>query len=163
MTKLELVQIYFLLVMFIVIFITFPCGILGQVWYVIVSFPDLCRISYLECPQMQRNWRRPVWRPYWLSFIGQIPYSNLGVCMMEAITAPLLDSRCSLTMTCRCIHTQHMKMASLVKGEKDYIKYMNFNFISCFSMFRTHAQKEDIKHLNLKSYSIFNISAVLLV
>ena len=26
--------------------VTFPCGILGQVWYVIVSFPDLCRLSY---------------------------------------------------------------------------------------------------------------------
>ena len=33
------------LVMFIV-FVTFQCGILGQVWYLIVSFPDLCRLSY---------------------------------------------------------------------------------------------------------------------
>ena len=30
------------------IFVTIPCGILGQVWYLIVSFPDLCRISYLK-------------------------------------------------------------------------------------------------------------------
>ena len=29
------------------VFVTFPCGILGQVWYVIVSIPDLCHISYL--------------------------------------------------------------------------------------------------------------------
>ena len=28
------------------IFVTFPCGILGQVWYLIVSFPDYCRLSY---------------------------------------------------------------------------------------------------------------------
>ena len=28
------------------IFVTFPCGILGQVWYLIVSFSDLCRLSY---------------------------------------------------------------------------------------------------------------------
>ena len=28
------------------IFVTFPCGILGQVWYLIVSFPDLCHLSY---------------------------------------------------------------------------------------------------------------------
>ena len=28
------------------VFVTFPCGILGQVWYLIVSFPDLCLISY---------------------------------------------------------------------------------------------------------------------
>ena len=27
-------------------FVTFPCGILGQVWYLIVSFPYLCRLSY---------------------------------------------------------------------------------------------------------------------
>ena len=30
------------------IFVTFSCGILDQVWYLIVSFPDLCRLSYLE-------------------------------------------------------------------------------------------------------------------
>ena len=28
------------------IFITFPCDILGQVWYLIVSIPDFCRLSY---------------------------------------------------------------------------------------------------------------------
>ena len=28
------------------IFVTFPCGILGQVWCLIVLFPDLCRLSY---------------------------------------------------------------------------------------------------------------------
>ena len=27
-------------------FVTFPCGILGQVWYLIVSFPDLCFLSH---------------------------------------------------------------------------------------------------------------------
>ena len=27
-------------------FATFPCGILGQVWYLIVSIPDLGRLSY---------------------------------------------------------------------------------------------------------------------
>ena len=29
-------------------FVSFPCGILGQVWYLIVSFPDLCYLSYLD-------------------------------------------------------------------------------------------------------------------
>ena len=28
------------------IFVTFPCGILAQVWYLIVSFTDLCLLSY---------------------------------------------------------------------------------------------------------------------
>ena len=35
-------------VMFIVLFVTFPCGILGQVWNLIESFPDLCRLSYFK-------------------------------------------------------------------------------------------------------------------
>ena len=26
--------------------VTFPCGILGQVWYLVVSFPDLCHLPY---------------------------------------------------------------------------------------------------------------------
>ena len=30
------------------IFVTFPCGILGQMWYLIVSFPDLCRLYYFD-------------------------------------------------------------------------------------------------------------------
>ena len=37
---------WLLLVMFIVFFFTFPCGILSQVWHLIVSFPDLCPLSY---------------------------------------------------------------------------------------------------------------------
>ena len=28
------------------VFVTFPCGILGQVWYLIVSIPDLFQLSY---------------------------------------------------------------------------------------------------------------------
>ena len=37
-----------LFVMFNCVFVTFSCGILGQVWYLIVSIPDLCHLSYLE-------------------------------------------------------------------------------------------------------------------
>ena len=33
------------------IFVNFPCGILDQVWYLIVSFPDLCRLSYFKYQQ----------------------------------------------------------------------------------------------------------------
>ena len=39
---------WLLFVMFNYVFVTFPCGILGQVWCLIVSIPDLCRLSYLE-------------------------------------------------------------------------------------------------------------------
>ena len=39
---------YWLLLVILIVFVTFPSGILGQVWYLVVSFPDLCRLSYLE-------------------------------------------------------------------------------------------------------------------
>ena len=39
-----------LFVMVNYVFVTFPCGILGQVWYLIVLIPDLCRISYFDPP-----------------------------------------------------------------------------------------------------------------
>ena len=37
-----------LYVMFSCVFVTFPCGILGQVWYLIVSIPDLCLLTYFD-------------------------------------------------------------------------------------------------------------------
>ena len=37
---------WLLFVMFNCVFVTCPCGILGQVWYLIVSIPGLCRLSY---------------------------------------------------------------------------------------------------------------------
>ena len=37
---------WFLFVMLNCVFVTLPCSILGQVWYLIVSIPDLCRLSY---------------------------------------------------------------------------------------------------------------------
>ena len=38
-----------LFVMFNCVFVTFPCGILDLVWYLIsVSIPYLCRLSYFE-------------------------------------------------------------------------------------------------------------------
>ena len=30
------------------VIVTFPFGILGQVWYLIVSIPDLCPLSYFH-------------------------------------------------------------------------------------------------------------------
>ena len=37
------------------IFVTSPCGILGYVWYLIVSFPYLCPLSYFNLVQSQQN------------------------------------------------------------------------------------------------------------
>ena len=38
---------FFFVFFFFLVFITFPCDILGQVWYLIVSIPHLCRLSYI--------------------------------------------------------------------------------------------------------------------
>ena len=35
--------------MFNCVFVTFPCGILGQMWYLNALIPDLCRLSYFTC------------------------------------------------------------------------------------------------------------------
>ena len=37
-----------LYVMFCCVFVTFPCGVLGQVWYLIVSISDLCLLTYIK-------------------------------------------------------------------------------------------------------------------
>ena len=34
------------LVFDVCVFVTFPCGILVKEWYLIVSIPDLCHLSY---------------------------------------------------------------------------------------------------------------------
>ena len=39
---------WLLFVMFNCVFVTFPCGILGQMRYLIVSIPDLCCLSYFD-------------------------------------------------------------------------------------------------------------------
>ena len=39
---------WLLFVMFNCDFVTFPCGILGQVWYLILLIPDLCHLSYIH-------------------------------------------------------------------------------------------------------------------
>ena len=39
---------WLLFVIFNCVFVTFPCGILGQVWYLIVLILDICRLSYFK-------------------------------------------------------------------------------------------------------------------
>ena len=36
-------------------FVTFPCGILGQVWFLVVLTPDLCRLSYFQINEIDLN------------------------------------------------------------------------------------------------------------
>ena len=39
---------WLLFVMSICDLVTLPCGIMGQLWYLIVLSPDLCCLSYLD-------------------------------------------------------------------------------------------------------------------
>ena len=62
---------WLLFVMFNCVFDTFPCGILGQVWYLMVSITDLCRISYYERP-----WGSPTIYDKWTSGWSNSLHSN---------------------------------------------------------------------------------------
>ena len=46
---------WLLFVMFNCVFVPFQCSILGQVWYLIVSIPDLCLLSYFENYSRQKR------------------------------------------------------------------------------------------------------------
>ena len=46
---------WLLLEIFNCVFVTFPCGILGQVWYLIVLIPDLSRLSYFGTTASQNG------------------------------------------------------------------------------------------------------------
>ena len=47
-------ETWLLFAVFDCIFVTFQCGILGQVWYFIVLIPDLCRRSYFAILEAMR-------------------------------------------------------------------------------------------------------------
>ena len=50
-----------LLFVFHCVFVTFPCGNLGQVWYLIVLIPDFCRLSYFVFRFTYINRKTQVW------------------------------------------------------------------------------------------------------
>ena len=37
-----------LCVVYSCVFVTFPYGVMGQVWYLIVSIPDICLLPYFD-------------------------------------------------------------------------------------------------------------------
>ena len=43
----EILLLSLLYVMFSCVYVIFPCDVLGQVWYLIVSIPDLCLLTYV--------------------------------------------------------------------------------------------------------------------
>ena len=62
-------------------FVTFPSGNLGQVWYLIVSIPDLCCLSYfvLFCLRREQiNKLELVWYERWESPYGLVVLYSQG-------------------------------------------------------------------------------------
>ena len=45
-------------VMFSCVFVTFSCAVLGQVWYLIVSIPDLCLLTFIREMSLSLRWQR---------------------------------------------------------------------------------------------------------
>ena len=41
-------------------FVTFPIGILGQLWYLIVPIPDLCTLTYFNNDLLRKHHRYSV-------------------------------------------------------------------------------------------------------
>ena len=61
-------------------FVTFPYGILGQVWYLTVSFPDLCRLSYFQSTPLYNEFIKIVAKKHQMrakSRIYHFPPKNL--------------------------------------------------------------------------------------
>ena len=57
-----------LYVMFACVFVTFKCGVLGQVWYLVVWISDLCLLAYFACVLV-------------VTFISLTYWSVLLICM----------------------------------------------------------------------------------
>ena len=49
-----------LCLMFPCVFVTFPYGVTGQLWYLIVSNPDLCFLLYFICITLYRHFHKYV-------------------------------------------------------------------------------------------------------
>ena len=61
--------------MFSCVLVTFPYGVLGQLWYLIVSIPDICLLSYFI-----------VFRNDTLHQLGSLPVS----CVIFSVLVPFL-------------------------------------------------------------------------
>ena len=59
-----LVCFLYMFVMFSCVFVTFPYGDRGQVWYLIVSIPYLCLLPYIQLKTNRVNGDFPLLRSY---------------------------------------------------------------------------------------------------
>ena len=93
-------------------FVTFPCGIPGQVWYLIVSIPDPCCLSYFhQCFLTAKiNYSLPDIRSK--NSCGQVD-------MVVARQPGSLNSFC-ISGTGFLLHNRELNLASKIKYELSY-------------------------------------------
>ena len=53
--------------MFYCIFVTFPCGVLGQEWFLVISINDLCLIPYFKNERLISIFRLEIGRNHIIS------------------------------------------------------------------------------------------------
>ena len=82
------------------VFVTFPCGVLGQVWYLIVLFPDLCRLSYFVHMRLYQN--SMCWPYKYVKII-------LGMCWCLVFVVT------HLTLCCKTLITSDPRQSSYIR------------------------------------------------
>ena len=83
----------------------FPIGILGQVWYLIVSIPDLCTLTYFDPKSELRvrlvpsNWFKPSSKIFYWHFPGNISFVD-HLCYLCCVFVMLRHVYCCCVVTC---------------------------------------------------------------
>ena len=81
-------------VMFYCVFVTFPCGILGQVWYLIVSIPDRCHLSYFKKLSTLPTFKNYIISKFNIAYVP--PYFTIGNRYTSVLHARLRNEGSSL-------------------------------------------------------------------
>ena len=112
------------------IFVTFPLGILGQVWYLIVSFPDFCRLSYFDI-----SWQ---WSASTYKYLQQTTVSNYVPQVWNQIR---FDIHVTFLLQPKSSSRQHILFFSCVRNHFMWIIYQTIalldvtNIVVCSSCY----------------------------
>ena len=92
-------------------FVTFPCGILRQMWYLIVLIPDLCQLSYFKLFQYGNRCRL-----YLFYFKLTMQYANI----LKQTYKSQHISHCQATNAqaslCKCVDRPELSLLSFTKN-----------------------------------------------
>ena len=158
--------------MFNCVFVSLQCGILGQVWYLIVSIPDLSRLSYFvtfQCGVLGQLWclilSRPDLCPFYfngeiLAFVNRLEIFNYAL-YVHALTNscvvvthvhlyPCICFQCKTeSESKRSIYLQYFPRKIYYYDYSIYIMIKVIKFvvltIHCLTMFKNKQSKSGCK------------------